>query len=69
MEPSFWNQVKFMYHDLEMQFRGWMLELKGLDKIRAEKDIMKVRNSLVNINKTAPIILNQMNELASKLSN
>ena len=43
-------------------------KLKGLDKIRAEKDIIKARDNLVDINKTAPKVLNYMNALASKLS-
>ena len=43
-------------------------KLKGLDKIRAEKDIIKARDNLVDINKTAPKVLNHLNTLASKLS-
>jgi len=44
-------------------------ELKGLNKIKAVKDVAGAIKNLKSISKNAPKVLSQMNELATKLSN
>ena len=43
-------------------------DLKGLNKIKAVKDVAGAIKNLKNISKTAPKVLNEMNALAGKLS-
>jgi len=43
--------------------------LKGLNKIKAVKDVAGAIKNLKSISKTAPKVLDEMNALASKLSN
>jgi TolA-binding protein len=43
-------------------------DLKGLNKIKAVKDVVGAIKNLKNISETAPKVLNEMNALAGKLS-